>query len=84
MPSPVAEPQNCNASQTKIVAVQATTTIEGDDGEDHGCQSDTNGNARISITSVRDQNFEYGKRYHKYKAGQMSLSTMNRSRIEKI
>ena len=59
MPSPVAEPQECNVIQTKIAVAQATTTIEGDDGEVHGYQSDTNSNALMPITSsICDYNFE--------------------------
>lgn len=53
----------------EIVITQATTTIEADDEEDPGYQTEGN-KQECSITpSVRDYNFEYGRRYHKYKEG---------------
>jgi hypothetical protein len=68
---PSANLQEHNPIEAEIVVAQATTIIEADDGEDHGYQSDdANSNASMSITSsVRDYNFEYGRRYHKYKEG---------------
>jgi hypothetical protein len=35
-PMPVTEPQERNVIQAKIAVAQATATIEGDDGGDHG------------------------------------------------
>lgn len=68
---PSAEIPEHDPVAAEIVVTQATTTIEADDGEeDHGYQSDSHNALDESITSsVRDYNFEYGRRYHKYKEG---------------
>ena len=67
-PSP--DIQEHDPVEAEAVVTQATTTIEADDGEDYGYQTDSNSHASTSITSsVRDYNFEYGRRYHKYKEG---------------
>jgi hypothetical protein len=79
-PDPAAPPNRVSPSsadlpehdpvEAEIVVAQATTTIEADDYEDHGYQIDENANTECSVTpSVRDYNFEYGRRYHKFKEG---------------
>jgi len=54
----------------EIVIIQATTTIEADEDEDHGYQTVEHNALDASLhSSVRDYNFEYGRRCHKYKEG---------------
>ena len=65
---PFAELPEHDPVAAEIVATQATTTIEADDVEDHGYETDEHNALDVSLSStVRDYNFEYGRRYHKYK-----------------
>ena len=63
-------PATHDPAEAAIVANQATTIIEADEGFDDGYQTDNNSTRTTSLSSsVRDYAFENGRRYHKFREG---------------
>ena len=63
-------PATHDPAEAAIVANQATTIIEADEGFDDGYQTDNNSTTTTSLSSsVRDYAFENGRRYHKFREG---------------
>lgn len=67
------EEDHYDASEAEIVSHQAQHTIEArdvDDFTDDGFASDSRSATSISLpSSMRDYNFENGRRYHKFREG---------------
>ena len=69
----------------EIVITQATTTIEADDGEDHGYQTDEQSALDETLSSsVHDYNSTMAGGTTNTKWDIMFSPTMNRSKIERI
>jgi len=67
-------PATHDPDEAAIVANQATTIIEADEGFDDGYQTDNNSTATRSLSSsVRDYTFENGRRYHKFREGRYAF-----------
>jgi hypothetical protein len=68
---PAKEQENFQQTQADTVAHQAETIIEAeDDSEDAGYETEAESRASTSISpSVRDYEFEHGRRYHKFREG---------------
>jgi hypothetical protein len=67
-------PPTHDPDEAAIVANQATTIIEADDGFDDGYQTDNNSTGTTSLSSsVRDYAFENGRRYHKFREGRYAF-----------
>ena len=71
-------PATHDPAEAAIVANQATTIIEADDGFDDGFddgyQTDNNSTGTTSLSSsVRDYTFENGRRYHKFREGRYAF-----------
>jgi hypothetical protein len=61
-------------AEAAIVANQATTIIEADEGFDDGYQTDNNSTRTTSLSSsVRDYTFENGRRYDKFREGRYAF-----------
>ncbi|KAH9203333.1 hypothetical protein DL95DRAFT_504610 [Leptodontidium sp. 2 PMI_412] len=79
MASPVPErasasPTSHDPAEAAIVANQATTIIEADEGFEDGYQTNNNSTTTTSLSSsVRDYTFENGRRYHKFREGRYTF-----------